>query len=87
MLFIDFGYSKISLYVISFTKQYQKVIFEKHSRQLGCKKIDELMFQYYADLFQKANPNLDISVAESRKATFKLFEGIEKQRKVLSGNS
>jgi len=42
-MFIDLGYSKVSLYVIKFTKNYQKVIYQKHIRQFGCKNIDQIM--------------------------------------------
>jgi heat shock 70kDa protein 4 len=51
VLFVDFGHSKLSAYAMKFTKNYQKVIYEKHLRQLGCKNIDQLMFHFYADLF------------------------------------
>ena len=44
------------------------------------------MFEYYSNLFEAANPDLEISVKESKRATLKLFQNIEKQRKVLSGN-
>lgn len=47
---------------MKFTKNYQKVIYEKHLRQLGCKNIDQLMFKFYAELFEKANPNMELSV-------------------------
>jgi molecular chaperone DnaK (HSP70) len=40
VLFVDFGHSKLSLYVIKFTKNYQKVLFQKHLRQVGCKNLD-----------------------------------------------
>lgn len=51
VLFVDFGHSKLSIYAIKFTKNYQKVIFQTHSRQIGCKNLDELMLQYYSDCF------------------------------------
>ena len=86
VLFVDFGHSKLSLYAMKFTKNYQKVIYEKHLRQLGCKNIDKLMFEFYATLFEKENPNMEVSVQESKRAILKLFESIERQRKVLSGN-
>ncbi len=73
VLFIDFGHSKLSLYAMKFTKKYQKVLFQKHMRQLGCKNMDQLMFQFYSNLFEAANPNLEIRVKESRKAVLKLF--------------
>lgn len=87
IVFVDFGHSKLSLYAIKFTKHYQKVIYQKHHRQLGCKHLDQLMLQYYADLFDKANPDAEISLVSSRKAVQKLLEGIERQRKVLTGIS
>jgi molecular chaperone DnaK (HSP70) len=86
-MFVDFGHSKLSLYVIKFTKNYQKVVFQSHLRQVGCRNLDEQMLAFYSDLFENSNPNLEISVKESRKATIKLLENIEKQRKILSGNS
>lgn len=56
-------------------------------RQLGCKNMDGLMLAFYSSIFERNNPSLEITVKESKKATFKLLENIEKQRKVLSGNS
>lgn len=61
---------------MKFTKNYQKVIYQKHLRQLGCKQLDQLMFQFYADIFEKANPNMELSVKESKRAVLKLFENI-----------
>lgn len=57
MLFVDFGHSKLSLYVINFTSKYQKVVYKKQMRQMGCKTLDELMLAFYADLFHKNNPD------------------------------
>lgn len=86
-MFVDFGHSKLSLYVIRFTKNYQKVLYHNHLRQTGCKNLDECMLAFYSQLFEKNNPNLEITVKESKKATIKLLENIERQRKILSGNS
>jgi|688.fasta_scaffold391734_1 hypothetical protein len=72
-MFLDFGHSKLSLYIIKFTKNYQKVIYQKNLNQLGCRDLDELMLSFYSDLFAKQNPSLDVSGKESKKATFKLF--------------
>ena len=57
-MFIDLGYSKVSLYVIKFTKNYQKVIYQKHIRQFGCKNIDQIMLQFYISMFENANQDL-----------------------------
>jgi molecular chaperone DnaK (HSP70) len=72
-MFVDFGHSKLSLYVIRFTKNYQKVVFQRHLRQLGCKNLDEKMLEFYSAVFEKSNPSLEISVKESKKATVKLL--------------
>jgi len=39
-MFVDFGHSKLSVYVIQFTKNYQKIVYQKDLRQLGCKNLD-----------------------------------------------
>lgn len=44
------------------------------------------MFAFYANMFEQSN-QLEIGVRESKRATLKLMENIERQRKVLSGNS
>jgi heat shock protein 4 len=63
IMFIDLGHSKLSLYVIKFTKNYQKVVYQNHLRQLGCKNFDELMLNFYSELFERSNPNLELSVS------------------------
>ncbi len=50
-LFIDFGHSKLSAYAIKFTQKYQKVILQHHRRQLGCRDMDALMYQFYSGIF------------------------------------
>lgn len=48
-------------------------MYQKHMRQLGCKNMDDLMLSFYSQIFEKNNPSLDITVKESKKATFKLL--------------
>lgn len=72
-MFLDFGHSKLSLYIIKFTRNYQKVLYQKQINQLGCRDLDEIALQFYSNLFEKQNPNLEVSVKESKKATFKLL--------------
>lgn len=72
-MFLDFGHSKLSLYIIKFTRNYQKVLYQKHLNQLGCRDLDEIVLKFYSELFEKQNPNMEISVKESKKATFKLL--------------
>lgn len=49
--------------------------------------MDQKMLTFYSELFEKSNLSLEIAVKESKKATIKLLESIERQRKILSGNS
>lgn len=85
VLFIDFGHSKLSAFVCSFTKDKMTTLAQCHERNLGCRDIDYILLQFYKNVFEKSSGGLD--VFESRKAVVKLMENIEKQRKILSANS
>lgn len=83
VLFIDFGHSKLSTFLCSFTKEEMNVLEQEHCRHLGCRDIDYAMLEFYRQIFEKSS-GLDLT--ENKKAVLKLMENIEKQRKVLSGN-
>lgn len=85
ILFIDFGHSKLSAFVCSFTKEKMTTLLQCHDRNLGCRDIDYILLEFYKGIFEKSSGGLD--VFESRKAVVKLMENIEKQRKILSANS
>lgn len=85
VLFIDFGHSKMSVFVCSFTNSEMNVIEQEHCRHIGCRDIDYHLYEFYRGVFEKSSGGCDL--AENRKAVLKLMESIEKQRKILSGNS
>ena len=61
------------------------VLYQDHQRNIGCRDLDYLMYEFYRDYFEKTSGGCDLS--ENRKAVLKIMENIEKQRKVLSGNN
>jgi molecular chaperone DnaK (HSP70) len=52
---------------------------------LGCRDIDQLLLEFYRQYLLKTAGGADLF--ENKKATIKLIENIEKQRKILSANS
>ena len=59
-------------------------LYQDYERNIGCRDLDYLMYEFYRGLFEQKT-QLDLS--ENRKAVVKLMEYIERQRKILSGNS
>lgn len=79
-LFVDFGYRKLSLYVIDGVE----IGRQKHCSDLGVRDIDAFMFEQYCEMFAQSSGG--VGVKGNRKAEMRLVEGIEKQRKELSSN-
>ena len=73
--FVDFGHSKFSAFVASFTKEKLAVLSQVHDRQLGARDMDWLVFQKYAKSFEQKT---GLSPFESKKAMLRLFDAIEK---------
>ena len=44
VLFIDFGHSKLSLFLCSFTSGEMNVLEQEHCRHIGCRDIDYHLF-------------------------------------------
>ena len=84
VLFIDFGHSKLSTFACGFTNSEMSVLEQEYCRHIGCRDIDYHLFEFYRAVFEKSSGGSDIS--ENKKAIVKLFEQIERQRKILSGN-
>jgi len=40
ILFVDFGYSKLSASLVKFTESKMDIVYEKADRNLGCRDID-----------------------------------------------
>lgn len=87
MLFIDFGHSKLSIFLLHFGSNSISVVLQSHHRSLGCKDLDMRMLQHYVNIFSANKTHVKTKLYQSKKAMLKLMENIEKQRKVLSGNS
>ena len=84
VLFFDFGHSKLSIFVCSFTNGEMNVLEQEHCRHIGCRDIDYHLLEFYRGVFEKTSGGCDIT--ESKKAVVKIMENIEKQRKILTGN-
>ena len=85
VLFLDFGHSKLSVFVGAFTKEKATILAQRHERHIGCRDIDFLMLHHYQKVFEKSSGGMDFM--ENRKSIVKMLEVIEKQRKILSANS
>jgi heat shock protein 4 len=83
--FIDFGHSKTSAFVGSFTKEKAQIVAQVNDRNFGARDIDWSIYEQYCEIFEGQSGGL--SPKESKKAQLRLLEAIEKQRKVLSANS
>ena len=59
-----------------------EVLVQRNNRNLGCRNIDQKLFEHYAAIF-KQKAGLDLT--ENRKACLKLLEVIQRQRKILTG--
>lgn len=74
VLFIDYGHSKLSLFACSFTNSEMSVLEQEHYRNIGCRDIDYLVYEFYRGIFEKSSGGSDIS--ENKKAVVKLMENI-----------
>ena len=81
--FVDFGYSKTSVFLAKIWKNKAEILYEKNDRNLGVRNIDQNLLQHYVESFDKKNK---VDLFENPKSIYRLREAIEKQRKVLSGN-
>ncbi len=81
---IDFGHSKMSASVTSFTKEKLTAEFCLSDRHLGARQMDQLLLGFYRAMLQKSK---GIDIFESKKSVMRLTEAVEKQRRTLSANS
>lgn len=83
---MDFGHSKLTLSTVAFTREKIAVVSEMSEGNLGCRDMDWVMLEFYAEVFRRSSGG-GLDVMGSSKAVVKLLEVIEKQRKILSANS
>jgi molecular chaperone DnaK (HSP70) len=84
VLFVDFGYSKLSVGLVSFSETRMEVVFERADRNLGCRDIDQMMCHYFAKKFEEKKGH---KIENNQRAKLKLLETVQKQRKILSAIS
>lgn len=83
VVFVDWGHSKLSAFVCSFTKDKATIITKVNERNLGAREVDWALVNYYAQKFEEQT---GLSIFETKKAVVRLIEAVEKQRKILSAN-
>ena len=77
--FIDLGESKLSIHFCLFNNSEAKVIFSKSEKCLGCRDLNYSIYNYIKNKYNECN-NLN------QKTIIKLFQAIEKARKILTVN-
>ena len=83
VLFLDFGHSSLKIFCCSFTKEEMNVLYQDYERNIGCRDLDSAMYEFYRQKFEQST---GLNLGENRKATVKLMENLQRQRKILSGN-
>jgi heat shock protein 4 len=84
VLFVDFGYSKLSVGLVGFSHHKMEVVFEKGDRNLGCRDIDQMICDYISNKFESKK---GLRIRDNQRAMLKLVEAVQRQRKILSGIS
>ena len=77
--FIDLGESKLSIHFCLFNNSEARVIFSKSEKCFGCRDLDYSIYNYIKNKYNECN-NLN------NKTIIKLFQAIEKARKILTVN-
>lgn len=81
--FADVGYSKTSFILAAVKKNGAEVLYEKCDKNLGVKNLDQNMIDFYVNEFQKKHKE---DLHDNPKSIFRLRQGVEKQRTILSSN-
>lgn len=81
--FVDIGYSKSSFYVAAVKKNGADILYEKCEKNLGIRNLDQNMINKYVADFQAKHKE---DLRENPKSIFRLRQGVERQRTVLSSN-
>lgn len=83
VVFVDVGHSKSTVIAAKMFQERAEPIFEFSDANLGSRNLDLIMFDYYSKLVsQKFGKN----ISDFPKSKQRLFEAIEKQRKLLTAN-
>ena len=80
--FIDLGQSKLSLHLCSFTNKEIKILYSKSNKFIGCRDFDMKILSY----LEKIYPEQLANIKKNKKYLIKLFQSIEKNRKMITVN-
>eukprot|EP00798_Chlamydomonas_sp_ICE-L_P031136 gene31136-6275_t len=82
--FVDVGHSSTQVTIVALKKTGMQVLAHAWDKNTGGRDTDEALFDHFAKDFQ-AKYKLDIRT--NKKASFKLRQGVEKVKKILSANA
>lgn len=81
--FVDLGHSSYQVAIVSFVKGKLTIKGTASDANLGGRDYDQVLVKYYSEEFKQ---KYKIDIASNAKATFRLRQGAEKVKKVLSAN-
>ncbi|KAJ3340463.1 adenyl-nucleotide exchange factor sse1 [Entophlyctis luteolus] len=84
VVFVDMGNSSYQVSVVQFVKGKLVVKGSAYDRNLGGRDFDEKIVDHYVEEFNK---KYKMDIRSSPKALYRLRQGCEKVKKILSGNS
>ncbi|KAJ3275769.1 adenyl-nucleotide exchange factor sse1 [Terramyces sp. JEL0728] len=82
--FVDIGHSSCQVGVVSFVKGKLTILGVACDRNLGGRDFDQVIVEHYTKEFNK---KYKMDIGSNAKATFRLRQGAEKVKKVLSANA
>jgi heat shock 70kDa protein 4 len=81
--FVDLGHSSYQVAIVSFVKGKLTIRGTACDPNLGGRDYDQVLVKHYAEEFKQ---KYKIDIASNAKATFRLRQGAEKVKKILSAN-
>lgn len=81
--FVDFGHSKFTVTIASFVKGKLKILASASDRNVGARVMDSMLIEKYGGEF---NDKYGADPRKIPKCRLRMFDAIEKVRKILSGN-
>jgi len=82
--FVDMGHAKTTVTIAGFKQQESRIIVHKSDRNLGGRDLDYQVMQKLGEEFMKKHGD---DPRESPRCRLRLYETIEKARKLLSGDT
>lgn len=80
--FINFGYCETILFILSFTKNDVKILYQAHKKDLGMVNIDwEILEYYHRNLYEYCGGPFE----KPKEACLKFIENVQEAREVVNG--